>query len=46
MIYIMYEFLQIFYNNFIATINIIFETLAMRTPPDYEKLSESGDETV
>ena len=42
----MYEFLQILYNNFREVIQKIFETLSMRTSPDYEKLSEDGDETV
>ena len=40
----MYEFLQAIYNIFRETINKIFETLTMRTPPDYEKLSEQEDE--
>jgi hypothetical protein len=42
----MYEFLQILYSNFREVIQKIFETLTMRTPPDYEKLSEDGEESV
>ena len=36
----MYIFLQSIYKNFQVIINKIFETLTMRTGPDYEKLSD------
>ena len=40
----MYIFLQSIYKNFQVIINKIFETLTMRTGPDYDKLSDKGED--
>ena len=42
----MYIFLQSIYENFRVIINKIFETLSMRTAPDYEKLSNDVNDGI
>ena len=39
----MYNFIQNLYHKFKILINTIFETLTMRTPPEYDKLSDDDD---
>lgn len=42
----MYIIFQSLYENFRIIINKIFQTLAMRTPPDYEELSDDDNKIV
>jgi hypothetical protein len=46
----MYIYIQFFYNQiyekFRIIVNKVFEVLTMRTPPDYEKLSDDDDTAI
>jgi hypothetical protein len=42
----MYNFIQNLYHKFKKLMNTIFETLTMRTPPEYQEIYDDDDNII